>query len=87
MNLKLFYKFLIIKFKCYFDRSQNTYYSNRILNKNIDKVPAELGTLVNVKLPSMSVTVPIVVPFTNTDAPTTGKPSSSEVTLPVTFEI
>lgn len=44
MNLKLFYKFLIIKFKCYFDRSQNTYYSNRILNKNIDKVPAELHT-------------------------------------------
>ena len=55
--------------------------------KEMTKVPAELGTLVNVKLPSMSVTVPTVVPFTNTDAPTTGKPSSSEVTLPVTFEI
>jgi len=48
-------------------------------------VLAELGTLFIVNFPSMSVTVPIVVPFTNTDAPTTGSLSSSEVTIPVTF--
>ena len=50
------------------------------------KVFAGLGTLLIVKLPSMSVIVPTVVPLTKTDAPTTGKPSSSEVTVPVTFE-
>ena len=39
---------------------------------DIFKVLEELGTLSMVNLPSISVTVPIVVPFTNTDAPTTG---------------
>ena len=37
----------------------------------------------NVKLPSMSVMFPLVVPFTTTDAPATGPKSSS--TTPVTF--
>ena len=31
--------------------------------------------------------VPIVVPLIKTAAPTTGKPSSLEMTVPVTFEI
>ena len=34
----------------------------------------------------MSVTVPVVVPFTNTEAPMTGSPSSAEVTVPVTLD-
>jgi len=33
----------------------------------------------------MSVTVPTAVPFTKIEAPTTGNPSSSEITVPVTF--
>ena len=37
----------------------------------------------NVKLPSMSVMFPLVVPFTTTDAPATGPRSST--TVPVTF--
>ena len=37
-----------------------------------------------IKLPSTSVMVPWVVPFTNTEAPTIGNPSSSEVTTPFT---
>ena len=53
----------------------------------ITKVFAELGTFDNVNLPSMSVTVPTVVPFTKIEAPTTGNPSSSEITVPVTFVI
>ena len=36
------------------------------------------------KFPSMSVTVPVLEPIILTDAPTTGSPSSEEVTLPVT---
>ena len=51
----------------------------------ICKVFAELGTFDKLKLPSTSVIVPRVVPFTNTEAPTTGCPSSSEITTPVTF--
>ena len=35
------------------------------------------------KLPSMSVTVPVVVPVTTTDAPMIGSPSSLEMTRPV----
>ena len=42
-----------------------------------------LFTPSNVKLPSMSVIDPLVVPFTTTDAPATGPNSSS--TTPVTF--
>ena len=38
-------------------------------------------------LPSISVIVPRVVPFTNIEAPTTGCPSSSEVTKPVTLDV
>ena len=30
-------------------------------------------------LPSMSVTAPVFVPFTNTDAPMTGSPASSTI--------
>ncbi len=37
------------------------------------------------KRPSISVTVPIVVPLTRTDAPIIGRPSSAAVTVPVTF--
>ena len=55
--------------------------------KETTKVFAELGTFDNVNLPSMSVTVPTVVPFTKIEAPTTGNPSSSEITVPVTFVI
>ena len=32
----------------------------------------------------MSVTVPCVVPFTNTEAPIIGSPDSSEITIPET---
>ena len=46
-------------------------------------VLAELGTLLIVNFPSMLVVVPIDVPFTSTDAPTTGWLSSSEMTKPV----
>ena len=49
------------------------------------KVFAELGTLCNVKSPSTPVIAPTCVPFTNTEAPITGCPSSSEITTPVTF--
>ncbi len=49
------------------------------------KVFAELGTFGNVKSPSTPVIAPICVPFTNTEAPITGCPSSSEITTPVTF--
>ena len=51
----------------------------------ICKVFAELGTFSNVKSPSTLVIAPICVPFTNTEAPITGCPSSSEITTPVTF--
>ena len=51
------------------------------------KVFAELGTSTIVNLPSISVTVPKEVPFTNTDAPTTGSPSSSEITTPETVDV
>ena len=46
---------------------------------------AELGTSVMTNLPSMSVIVPTCVPFTRTEAPMTGNPSSSEITVPVTL--
>ena len=39
----------------------------------------------NVKLPSISVIDPLVVPFTTTEAPVTGPNSSS--TTPVTFPL
>ena len=42
------------------------------------------GTFSNVKLPSKSVIVPFVVPFTITFAPITGIPAPS-TTTPVTF--
>lgn len=51
----------------------------------ITRVFAELGTFGNVKSPSTPVIAPICVPFTNTEAPITGCPSSSEITTPVTF--
>lgn len=44
-----------------------------------------LFTFSNVKLPSISVIDPLVVPFTTTDAPATGPNSSS--TVPVTFPV
>lgn len=43
----------------------------------------ELGIPVMVNLPSISVTLPIEVPFTSTEAPAIGCPSSSEITTPV----
>ena len=43
------------------------------------------GTLSNLKFPSISVIVPLVVPFTKTDAPITLSPRLSR-TLPVTVE-
>ena len=42
------------------------------------------GTFIRVYCPDSSVTEPLVVPCTNTDAPTTGSPSSAEVTVPLT---
>jgi hypothetical protein len=36
------------------------------------------------KLPLASVTAPVVVPFTTTDTPGSGLPSSADVTFPVT---
>ena len=48
---------------------------------------AELGMFDKVKLPSVSVMVPISVPIIETEAPTTGKLSSSEITTPVTLEV
>jgi hypothetical protein len=50
----------------------------------MDKVLAELGKFEIENLPSISDTVPIVVPFTNIVAPTTGSLSSSERITPVT---
>ena len=47
-------------------------------------VSADEGTLEMENLPSTSVIEPIVVPLTRTDAPTTGSPSSEEVTTPFT---
>ena len=55
--------------------------------KEVRKVFAELGTSAIVNLPSMSVTHPKEVPVTNTDAPTTGSPSSSEVTTPEMVDV
>ena len=43
-----------------------------------------VGTLRRVYLPEASVMTPLVVPWTKTDAPMTGRPSSAEVTVPVT---
>ena len=40
--------------------------------------------IVRLNLPSMSVTVPVCVPTTRIVAPTTGSPSSSETTVPLT---
>ncbi len=39
---------------------------------------------VSVNLPLMSVIVPLVVPFTNTEAPITGSLFSLEITVPFT---
>ena len=55
-----------------------------IPTNEITSVLAETGTFVNLKLPSASVIIPVFVPFTCTDAPITGSPSSSAVTVPVT---
>lgn len=44
---------------------------------------ASAGTF-SEKFPSMSVAVPVLVPFTLTLAPTIGSPSSEDVTFPVT---
>jgi hypothetical protein len=46
-------------------------------------VREELGTSIS-NFPSMSVMVPCEVPFTITDAPITGSPSSLDKTVPVT---
>ena len=39
------------------------------------------------KFPLASVIVPILVPTSKTEAPTTGKSSSSEMTTPVTLDV
>lgn len=44
------------------------------------------GMLPSVNFPSISVTVPVLVPFIRTEAPTIGRLSSSEMTTPVTFD-
>jgi hypothetical protein len=38
-----------------------------------------------VKLPSMSVIVPVEVPFTNTEAPISTSPVDASVTVPLTL--
>ena len=50
------------------------------------RVFAELGTS-KLNTPSKSVTVPVVVPLTITDAPIIGSLSSAEITVPVTFVV
>ena len=42
------------------------------------------GTLRRVYLPEASVMAPLVVPWTKTEAPMTGSPSSADVTVPLT---
>ena len=50
-------------------------------------VLASGGRLPNTNAPSMSVIVPTFAPFTVTDAPITGCPSSAETTTPATLEV
>ncbi len=52
--------------------------------EEISRVVALDGTPGRTKLPLMSVTTPIEVPFTTTEAPMAGDPSSARVILPVT---
>ena len=59
----------------------------RLLNEKIRKEicnTASSGTSDRTNFPSTSVTVPSEVPFTSTEAPMTGRPSSAEVTRPTT---
>ena len=60
-----------------------------VISAEIINVFAFAGMPDNINLPSISVTTPTggFVPLTITEAPMIGKPSSSEITVPVTFEI
>ena len=57
-----------------------------IPTKDTCSVVAPAGASVIVNLPSKSVTAPVVLPFTNTEAPIIGSLSSAEITIPVMGE-
>ena len=57
-----------------------------IPTKDTCRIFAPAGASVIVNLPSKSVTAPVVLPFTNTEAPIIGSLSSAEITIPVMGE-